>query len=448
MKKFLAIILCLAMMVSVVAVSTFATTEPEYDVLPVTDGEVEEDEYTNVKVYDHANYFSANCFAEGQVVTEYVAHDADYVYFALTYNVELKSCIIRMNGRANVKTDLAASEYIYEFQFEFGADMDTAELNLAGGNFQDVEGFNKENEGEAYGKASKIFEGDEVVATHFEIKILKEAMKRVFEVDSIDYFGYYAQGTTPAPYGYSGTTPLSNIVNGAKFTGNNNVDARGNWRGGSTEICSAYGLDGTYFLNNYRFMNFVVFGEEPTTHNLYCPLDLPETPCRCTRHAERAEVMDLTDTVNLGTLKSNYVTEMLVGPPAATTTEASSSEPAQSSSEPAQSSSEPAQSSSEPAQSSSEPAQSSSEPAQSSSEPAQSSSEPAQSSDEPTTAEPTTAEPTTAEPTTAATTKAATTAATTAAEEKGCGKSIALSALAIVPVLGLGVAVVSKKKED
>ena len=73
----------------------------------------------------------------------------------------------------------------------------------------------------------------------------------------------------------------------------------------------------------------------------------------------------------------------------------------------------------------------------------------------------TTAEPTTAAPTTtkAATTKAATTvaattvadasaAATTAAEaKKGCGSTVALSALALVPMLGAAV-VFGKKRED
>jgi hypothetical protein len=79
-----------------------------------------------------------------------------------------------------------------------------------------------------------------------------------------------------------------------------------------------------------------------------------------------------------------------------------------------------------------------------------------------TTAAPTTtAEPTTAAPTTtkAATTKAATTvaattvadataAATTAADaKKGCGSTVALSALALVPMLGAAV-VFGKKRED
>lgn len=68
---------------------------------------------------------------------------------------------------------------------------------------------------------------------------------------------------------------------------------------------------------------------------------------------------------------------------------------------------------------------------------------------DPATDAPTTDAPETDEPETdAPATDATTVAATTAAPEKGCGNSIALSALAIVPVLGLGVAVVSKKKED
>jgi hypothetical protein len=80
---------------------------------------------------------------------------------------------------------------------------------------------------------------------------------------------------------------------------------------------------------------------------------------------------------------------------------------------------------------------------------------------EPTTPAPTTtAAPTTPAPTTtkAATTKAATTvaanattaaaaAATTAAEKSGCGSTVALSALALVPMLGAAV-VFGKKRED
>ena len=67
---------------------------------------------------------------------------------------------------------------------------------------------------------------------------------------------------------------------------------------------------------------------------------------------------------------------------------------------------------------------------------------------EPTTAAPTTAKPTTAAPTTAAPTDAPV-ATTTAApkDEGGCGGTIALSALALVPMLGAAV-VFGKKKED
>ena len=76
-----------------------------------------------------------------------------------------------------------------------------------------------------------------------------------------------------------------------------------------------------------------------------------------------------------------------------------------------------------------------------------------------TTAKATTAKATTAKATTAAATTAAgadattaanaeaTTAAATTAAEKGCGGTIALSALALVPMLGAAV-VFGKKKED
>ena len=67
----------------------------------------------------------------------------------------------------------------------------------------------------------------------------------------------------------------------------------------------------------------------------------------------------------------------------------------------------------------------------------------------PTTEAPTTEAPTTEAPTTAAPTTATPTTATptTAAEEKGCNNTIALSALAIVPMLGAAV-VFGKKRED
>ena len=67
----------------------------------------------------------------------------------------------------------------------------------------------------------------------------------------------------------------------------------------------------------------------------------------------------------------------------------------------------------------------------------------------PTTAAPTTEAPTTKAPTTVApTTKApATEAPTTAAEDKGCNNTIALSALAVVPMMAAAV-VFGKKKED
>ena len=70
-----------------------------------------------------------------------------------------------------------------------------------------------------------------------------------------------------------------------------------------------------------------------------------------------------------------------------------------------------------------------------------------------TTPAPTTADPsngTTAAPTTAAPTTAKPADATTAApaEKKGCGGSISLAAIAIVPVLACGVAFTKKKKED
>ena len=67
----------------------------------------------------------------------------------------------------------------------------------------------------------------------------------------------------------------------------------------------------------------------------------------------------------------------------------------------------------------------------------------------PTTAAPTTAAPTTAAPTTAdAKTTAAATTAAPAEDEGGCGGSISLAAMAIVPALVCGVAFVGKKKED
>ena len=64
-----------------------------------------------------------------------------------------------------------------------------------------------------------------------------------------------------------------------------------------------------------------------------------------------------------------------------------------------------------------------------------------------TTAKATTAKATTAVATTAAAAEATTAAATTAAAEKGCGGTIALTALALVPMLGAAV-VIGKKKEN
>ena len=66
----------------------------------------------------------------------------------------------------------------------------------------------------------------------------------------------------------------------------------------------------------------------------------------------------------------------------------------------------------------------------------------------PTTVAPTTVAPTTVAPTTAAPTTAAPTTAAPAEDDGGCGGSISLAAMAMLPVLVCGVALVGKKKED
>lgn len=280
------------------------------------DGKISIGEYTNRKVYSEATHFSANCSGPaGTTVTEYAAHDEDFVYLALVYNTDLASCSIRMNGKKEAKTDLAQSEFFCEFLYEFEDKEKAADVVAANHDFDEDHAF-EDFRGDFYGKAAKQYEGDEVVSTTIELKLSKRAMKRVFEVDSVDFFGYYGVGVTPEPYGQSGTHQLSDIINAARFSNLGAGNGHGDWTNGSTQICQVYNLDSTQYKTRYRFMNFVVFGEAPAQHKIYCPAD----NCSFAGHADRETVMDLTDTVNLGTLPSNYVEYMLGEEPISHTT--------------------------------------------------------------------------------------------------------------------------------
>jgi len=341
-------------------------------------------------------------------VKEYVSQDDNYIYLGFEMNQDMKEATIFFNGNEAAATDIYEHSNVQAFKYTFAEGSDVA--------FAVVDSVYDEVDYDGVARKYYNANGD-FTKLVVELQIAKAAIKEECGRKNVDFVAYSFFAKSPDKNAYDNVHLCSRITE-AEVVANSDFESL-------DAFLAQYDPYNAYEENGNKLLRFVCFYEEPAEHNVYGVIE-PEVEDTTTEPEESSSE------------------------PAQSSSEPaqSSSEPAQSSSEPAQSSSEPAQSSSEPAQSSSEPAQSSSEPAQSSSEPAQSSSEPAQSSDEPTTAEPTTAEPTTAEPTTAATTKAATTAATTAAEEKGCGKSIALSALAIVPVLGLGVAVVSKKKED
>ena len=252
--------------------------------LPVDiDGVVSVGEYTSSKVYNNANDFTN--YADTTVtVTEYIAHDADYVYMALVYNTDMKNADIRMNGTPAVRTGVLATESRYEFKYTFGTN-DEAKLVQNKKNFATefsagtVEGFGKKANG----------------TTTVELKLSKAEMKRVFETDTLDCFGYYGEASTAAGKA---------ITNAGRFR-NDALTACG-WGTSSAAMAAAYGLDMSKYNSAWRIMNVVVLTDEtlPATAPVYCPA---EDTCTAAGHANRAAAFDVADMRCLNLLPGHFV---------------------------------------------------------------------------------------------------------------------------------------------
>ncbi len=260
------------------------------NVAPVVDGVVKPGEYTSSKVYNQANQFT-NRGDTSVTVTEYVAHDSEYVYFALVYNTDMAKIQVRMNGQERVRYDLAATEYIYQFIYDFAtAGADELSVSPSRTNFDTAHVFDAA-EYEGIGKKNKS--GGEVVATTVELKLSKTGMKRVFEVSSVDYFGYYGESTTASS---------KTITNAAVF---NNIGLMANEWTTSAELATEYGLDTSNYKS--RIMNIVVLSGETLSETVPVYCDDAHKTCTYEGHANRAAKFDMSNTESLGRLKSNYI---------------------------------------------------------------------------------------------------------------------------------------------
>ena len=294
MKKLISIVLCLAMLMSCFALFASAVdveVDPKTALVevPLIDGVVNEGEYTSVKVYEtgYTNRGDGSVF-----VTEYVSQDANYIYFALVYNADMKSIEIRMNGTEDVRYDLPPTESISYFTYTLGTNEETT-VAATEGNFTAF------NSGEYEGVAKKNKAGSTVVNTAAELKISKEAMKRVYGVDSVDYFGYYGESKTAAD---------ATITNAARFT-NAALTACG-WNNSSSAMATAYGLDISKYSSVWRVMNIVVLNGETLSETvpLYCPAD----NCSVEGHEERrATTFDIADMRCLSLLPGHFVATQL-----------------------------------------------------------------------------------------------------------------------------------------
>ena len=395
MKKLFAIVLCLAMLVSAVAISTSAADKNSLiDVLspygmkptyapdsittaPVVDGVVNTDEYTYVREFTNLsdpyvgktfedyteNYnFGGNCWPNNNVtVREYVAQDANYIYLAFEYDQDLKDFMLRFNPCQDTLYDMASSKHAQELAFDLpeGVNKDTKaasrwkeEFNTA--SKQDFSLLTDQDniatpevETDDYdGIAQRNFEADGTTFKNItaEFRFSKASMLASTKDTTdtqIQIFSYYCKGKR--------TEAGANIPEGSDVTLQWTVPSvaimMDGYTSGSEYMAKFYPANTSLDHISQRagqMFRFICFSEDP---NPYVPEDESST----------------SET---------------------SATEATSA----------------------------------------------------------------TTKTTTAETTPEATTTV--TEVTTEEVKGGCGNSIALSALAIVPVLSLGVAVVSKKKED
>ena len=240
----------------------------------------------------------------GATVTEYVSHDDDYIYIAMVYNVEIGTLQLRINGERNVRYDLPETERKCEFKYTFSTNTELSSATLSS-DFSD--GF---KDGEYQTRARKQIDAEgTVTGTTFELKISKAAMKRIFELDSVDWFGCY---------GYAQTPDSKRITNAGRFQ-NTGLTACG-WGTSSSTMCTAYGLDNSKYSSQMRVTNIIVLNGETASETI--PLYCPAENCSVEGHdTRRAAKFDIADMRCLGHQTANFVTKKINPQPVIPTTD-------------------------------------------------------------------------------------------------------------------------------
>lgn len=291
MKIFVAIMLCLSMMLSVVSVSSFAAEETGLATpstpTPVVDGTVNENEYSSSKLYSGFLQFQWTQ-TDDATITEYVSHDEEYLYLALVYDVRIFKIDLMINGSENVRYDWDSAAKYSSFTF----------LRI----YSNVEvHFNPLFFGELdYLASAKIQDNKTVV----ELKISKESMMSAYGVDSVDYFGYYARAfRTPS-------SPDADVIeiNNGTYLGNDQMQACG-FANMEYDIEYEYNLGPWYNTQLWTLMNIVVLSDEvlPETPALYCPSG---NYCEVEGHENRAQIFDLADLRCFGLLPAHFVAQL------------------------------------------------------------------------------------------------------------------------------------------
>jgi len=303
MKKLISIVLCMAMLLSCFALFALAVeeTEPVSQSLapaPTIDGVVDPEEYTTSKVWSHAdNFANSNAITSGKTLTEYVAHSDDYVYIAFVSTEDVSNFIFYLNASEYILTDFDQCGITSQLRF----DLSTQDENTAPTTYYDRHSsITTENnlpntlrglttdEYSAHAKRNK--DGETFANVTVEIKISKAAMMEIFEVDSVEYFGYYVDGTKADGSGH--------YINTRKFTGTTTYTKFSS----ITQFETIYGVNrGAYYASQSRVLNFVIFGEEPAPYH-YCP-----TTCTC-EGVTRSTEFSLTDITQWNQQPSTYVT--------------------------------------------------------------------------------------------------------------------------------------------
>lgn len=322
MKKFLSLFLCLVILIGAVALSVSAANTQTYDTPPTQDGVVNPNEYTTSKVYDRSNptNFTPVCeIQRGETLTEYVAHDQEYVYIAFVCTQDLKDLQLNMNASANVTSEInAAAITAYLTVSLNGTDHTTSASSSVWKDktYYDYSDLAPETFRQFYSyefsvAASRNKDNGTFKDITVEFKLSKDAIKEIFDIETVEVIGQNVKCSAA-----NGT-----VINNACWFTNNMPD---------TSFYDYYDFIYSYDIYNDfyydatgRLFNFIVFREAPSSFNHYCSIG---NDCLSDRHSARATQIDFTDLSDLGATQSNYVAKQLSVDPALFTSATSDTE--------------------------------------------------------------------------------------------------------------------------